>query len=185
MEGKNILLILGVMLLVSAGFGWPLLAAAYYEKQARENRGEPPRFDERQRLARQRGGNHALYVLIGFLIVWACLDMGGWFGWTGSVLDLVLCALPLTLGVWTADCVLHSAFSGWKEKNTSDSFALSLMVIIANFISPFWIGGFLKSRLPGFFAMGSVLALGGVYLYQHVLLPRMAKQAEDEGEDEP
>ena len=45
MEGKNILLILGVMLLVSAGFGWPLLAAAYYEKQARENRGEPPRFD--------------------------------------------------------------------------------------------------------------------------------------------
>lgn len=79
MDGRTALMILGVMLLVLLGWGWPMLAAVYCEKQEREKGGEPDSFDERQKLARQRAGNHALYVLVGFLAVWACADLGGWF----------------------------------------------------------------------------------------------------------
>ena len=180
MDGKNALLIMGVILLIMIGWGWPMLAAADYEKQAREKRHEPPRFDERQRLARQRAGNHALYVLIGFLAAWACVDLGGWFPWTGSVLDLVFCALPLAWGVWTADCILHDAFLGWKEKNLSEAFSLTTAVFIVNFISPFHMQGLLKSPLPWYLSMGVLLALGGVLLYKYILQPRLAKGKEEE-----
>lgn len=180
MDGRTALMILGVMLLVLLGWGGPMLAAVYCEKQEREKRGEPDSFDERQKLARQRAGNHALYVLVGFLAVWACADLGGWFPWTGSVLDLVLCALPLTWGVWTADCILHDAFTSWKEKNYTDTLSLSIGVIMMNFVTPFWTGGLLKSRAPWYLAFGIVVALGGVVLYKRLLLPRLKKGEEDE-----
>ena len=44
-------------------------------------------------------GNHTLFVLLGFLGAWAAVDQVGRLPWTGSLLDMTLCALMLAWSV--------------------------------------------------------------------------------------
>lgn len=89
--------VITVLLFVFAlsAFVWPLALGVHLELEERKKRGEPPAYDERQKLARLRAGSHAMYTLLFFLVFWAVMDQIGWFDWTSSILDLVLCALML------------------------------------------------------------------------------------------
>lgn len=111
-----------LLLFAALAWLWPPLMAMHLEQEDRKKRNEPPPYDERQRLARMRAGNHALYVLLGFLLVWTAADQFGWFWWTGSMLDMTLCGIILAYGVWSADCVLHDAFASRNDKRPDFEF---------------------------------------------------------------
>lgn len=160
-ETKSIITVC-LLLFAASAFIWPGAYALYLEQQQRKK--EPPRFDERQRLARRQAGNHALYVLLGFLVLWTAVDQTGCFAWTDSILDMVLCALLLTWGVWASDCILHDGFVGWKEKNTSNATALTYCTIMLTFVNTF--SGIVDSWAPFAFAVGNILLLVAVVLYK-------------------
>lgn len=162
-ETKSIITVC-LLLFAASAFIWPGAYAIYLEQQQRKK--ELPRFDERQRLARQQAGNHALYVLLGFLVLWAAVNQIGCFAWTDSVLDMALCALLLTWGVWASDCILHDGFTGWKEKNTSNATALVYCTMMLNFVNTFRMSGIVDSWAPFAFAVGNILLLVVVVLYK-------------------
>ena len=68
-ENMQFILMLGILIFIFGAYFAALAIAGWYDKKERESRGELPMFDERQRLARLRAGNHALYALIVFLIL--------------------------------------------------------------------------------------------------------------------
>lgn len=110
-------LILAVLLAFAlAAFLWPLAAGIYVEQRDRRRRGEPPEYDERQVLARLQAGSRALFVLLGYLTIWAVLELAGWFAWTGKIPLMILYGCLLTLMVWAADCILHDAWAGWSQR---------------------------------------------------------------------
>jgi len=134
-EGTRKLVLAGLLVFAMAGFLWPLAAGIYMEEMDRRRRGEPPEYDERQALARLRAGVHALYALLGYLAVWAALDLAGWFAWTGDIPMMVLFGGVWTLMVWTADCILHDAWTGWSQRKQSFQ-GTAFLIGGINFIFP-------------------------------------------------
>lgn len=171
--------IITVALLVfaAAAWLWPLLAAMQIELEERKKRNEPPEYDERQRLARLRAGNHALYTLLLFLLVWTILDQLGWFAWTQSVLDMALCALILAWGVWASDCILHDGFVRWKDKRKDANASVLVYCISMLFlVRSFCVSEVCASWVPFVFVCANALILAGVVFYKY----RKAKRAEIE-----
>lgn len=169
-----------LFIFVLSAFIWPFALGIHLELEGRKKRNEPPQYDERQKLARQRAGNHALYVLLGFLALWAVVDQLGWFGWTGSVLDMVLCAMMTAWCVWASDCILNDAFVTWKNKQTGPSgpavtYATLMIVWTHNFRSGMEV---VDSWAPFVFACGNlaVLSIVAVYKYRR---DKKAAQEED------
>lgn len=158
----------GLILFAILAWLWPLLAAIQIEEEDRKRRNEPPQYDERQRIARLRAGNHTLFVLLGFLGIWTVVDQFGWFAWTGSVLDMTLCALILSWGVWASECILHDAFITWKDKR-KDANALALVYCWMLF---FWTNPsdsgpeVCDSWMPFIFSCVYAVVLTGVVIYK-------------------
>lgn len=174
-ETKTIVTV-GLLLFAAIAWLWPLLLGMHLEMEERKKRKEPPQYDERQRLSRMRAGSHALYAVLGFLLVWAALDQLGRFDWTGSILDMTLCAMLLAWCVWASDCILHDAFVTWKDKR-KDADVLSL-----NYcgLMIFWTrpdsGLLCESWLPMIFSISSTAVLLGICIYK----ARKRKKAEIE-----
>jgi len=146
---------------------WPLMMGIYLEVEEQKKRNEPPQYDERQRLARMQAGNHALFVLVGFLNLWAVIDQLEWFPWTASILDMVLCAMLLAWCVWMSECILCDAFVTWKNKNLGPSgSAFFYVTVMINWTYNFWTTGIIDSAAPFVFACGNMLALCIVILYK-------------------
>lgn len=101
-----------VVLAVACGL-WPITVAIYESWQ--EAKKLPPRFDERQRLTQAQAGLHALGALVVYLLVWSALDIRGGHAWTGEVPPLILMGLLLAHLIWTAECILKGAWTGWKD----------------------------------------------------------------------
>ena len=135
-ETKTVITV-ALLVFALAAWLWPLLTGIQFEREARKKRNEPPEYDERQRIARLRAGNRALYALMGFLLVWMIADQFGWFGWTGSIPDMTLCALILTWGMWSSDCILHDAFVPWKDRRkNADALALVYCWMLFSWTNP-------------------------------------------------
>lgn len=118
-----------------------------------------------------------MYVLLCFLVLWAIIDQIGWFDWTASILDLVLCALILTWCVWASDCILHDCFSGWKDKRKdADTMALTYCMPMAMFVRPFCDCDITASWVPFIFACANAVVSCIVLLYKW----RKTKHAERE-----
>lgn len=168
----------GLVLFAILAWLWPLMAAMQMELEARKRRGDPPQYDERQRIARLQAGNHALFALLGFLGVWTVADQFEWFDWTGSVLDMTLCALILAWGVWAADCILHDAFVTWKDKRKdADAWALAYCWILFIWTNPSDSGPEIcDSWMPFLFSCVYAVVLTGVVIYK----ARRRKRAEIE-----
>ncbi len=167
-----------LLIFAAAAWIWPLALGIHLEQEARKKRKEPPEYDERQRIARLRAGNHALYALLSFLLVWTIADQFGRFDWTGSMLDMTLCGLILAWGVWTSDCILHDAFITWKDKRKdADALALVYCWTLFHLTSPFNSGSAIfDSWLPFIFSCVYVVVLAGVIFYK----VRKRKRAEAE-----
>lgn len=158
-QGAAIAIVIGVLLLAWLG-PFAMAIQMEWETQKRKKHGEPLDYDERQRLARQRAGNHALYALMGFLALWAVVDQFGWFAWTGVILDMVLCAMMLTWCVWSSECIWSDAFITWKNKQLSASgLAMYWGTLILTNTNTLRSIGILETRLPLLFACGSLAAL--------------------------
>ena len=157
-----------LFIFVLSAFIWPIALGIHLELEGRKKRGEPPAYDERQKLARLRAGSRAMYALLFFLVLWAIIDQTGWFDWTASILDMVLCALMLTWCVWASDCILHDGLIGWKEKrNSSDTFALTYTTTLLLISNSFRSSGVTDSWLPFIFAVADEAVLCAAVLYKY------------------
>lgn len=161
---------------------WPVLLGIHFELEERKKRNEPPDYDERQKLARQRAGNHALYVLLGFLGLWVIVDQIGWFSWTSSVLDMALCAMLLAWGVWMSECILNDAFVTWKNKQLGASGpAVTYITMMMTWTDNFHSTGTADSWMPFIFACGNMAVLCVVMIYKHRRDKRLAKLDAEDG----
>lgn len=157
---------IGMLILVFGSYFGIMGAIGWLDKQEREKRGEPPRFDERQRIARLRAGSHALCALVVFLILWTILNQLG-YPWAQSIWTMLSCALLLTWGVWAVDCILHDGLIGWKEqKSTPNTFALTYTWLLYFPINTLRSTGLTDSWLPFIFLMIDMSALGIAALYK-------------------
>lgn len=145
---------------------WPLALGIYMEQQDQKKRSEPPRFDERQKLARLRASVHGLYALLGLLAVWTALDVAGLAAWTDSVIDLFLCALALFHSVWALDCLLHDAYTGWRSKPHDNGAAALIAMYLFFLTNAFRSGAVTATWLPLLFAGGGFAAVCGGALWQ-------------------
>lgn len=167
----------GLLLFALAAWLWPLLAAIQIEEQERKKRGEPPQYDERQKIARLRAGNHALFALLGLLLAWTMADQFGWFDWTGSLLDMTICGMILAWGVWAAECILHDAFVTWKDKRKdADALALVYCWMLFFWTNPLAGPKVCDSWIPFCFSCVYVAVLSGIIIYK----TRKRKRAEAE-----
>lgn len=161
---------IGIIALIFGAFLFAMGLAAYYDEQEREKRGEPPRYDERQRIVRLRAGNRALAALVVYLVLWTiCSQLG--YAWAQSIWSMLFSALFLVWGVWSVDCVFHDGFIGWKEqKNTPDYLAMTVTWLLYptayNFKGISW--------MPLLFVSADVVVLGAVLLYKRRKEKRMA-----------
>lgn len=152
--------VIGMLALLFGAYLGTLGLVAYYDRKEHEKRGEPPRFDERQRTARLRAGNHALWALLLFLTAWTILNQLG-YAWAQNIWAMLFCALLLTWGVWAADCILHDGLLGWKEKkNLPDTFALTYTWVLFYPMDLFRKAGVTDSWLPVLFVAVDCIAIG-------------------------
>lgn len=157
----------GLLLFAALAWLWPLLLGMQMEMEERKKRNEPPQYDERQRIARLRAGNHTLFVLIGFLIAWTAADKFGRFDWTGSLLDMTLCGLILAWCVWASECILRDAFTTWKDKRkNADALSVYYCGLILFWINPASGPGLCGSWAPFIFACAGTAALFGIVIYK-------------------
>lgn len=168
-----------LFIFVLSAFIWPIALGMHLELEGRKKRGEPPAYDERQKLARLRAGSHAMYVLLFFLVLWAIINQLGWFDWTKSVLDLVLCAMLLTWCAWASDCILHNGFSSWKDKRKdADVMVITFSLPMAEVVRSLCDSDITASWVPFIFVCVDMVIFGAVLLYKW----RREKYAEREEE---
>jgi len=176
--------LIGLLVFVVFAWIWPYAMAIQIEWEDRKKRGDPPDYDERQKLARLKAGNHALYVLIGYLMLWVVVDQIGWFAWTGYTLDMVLCGLILAWCVRMSECILNDALVSWKDKQLGASgsavFSATLMLTWTN---GFKSTGIVDSVVPLVFACGNLAALCIVVLYKHWKDKKLEKLDVGDGEE--
>ena len=163
-----------LLIFAAAAWIWPLAMGIHLEQEARKKRNEPPEYDERQRIARLRAGNHALYALLSFLLVWTIADQFGRFDWTGSMPDMTLCALLLSWSVWAGDCILHDGFVSWKDKRKdANASVLTYCISMLFFVRAFCASEVCASWAPFLFACGNAAAMTAVVIWK----ARKEKQA--------
>lgn len=101
-------------------------AVLCWETLSYRKRGENPPyqelFDERQTMIRRRAATHALWMLIGYLVLWWILDMwfqgeGAW-AWTRRPAVLIVGGLCLAMSVFAGECALRDAYEGWNTKKS-------------------------------------------------------------------
>lgn len=188
----NTKMIVVTVLMVICGIFWigPMCLALRVEAQERKKRGElPPNkalYDERQTIIRLRAGAHALFVLGGYLVLWAALDLiggkkGGW-AWTGEVAPLVFGGVMLAAVVWTVECTLRDAAVGWNQKNGAANQA-GMYALYASLLVN-WVGTFLEG---GNIVLGCVMfltcmGLAVVAVVTIYAMRRRKKRLEQEGE---
>ena len=80
---------------VLSAFIWPIALGIHLEMEGRKKRGEPPAYDERQKLARLRAGSHAMYALL-FLLD----EIGPGSGFMRADADLVRVGVGLHPARW-------------------------------------------------------------------------------------
>lgn len=185
MSGKaQTIFLICLLVFVALSWIWPYAMAIQIEWEARKKRGDPPDYDERQKLARLRAGNHALYVLLGFLMLWLIVDQFDWFAWTGAIIDMVLCALMLTWCVWSSECILNDAFVTWKNKQLGASgLALTYASLMLTWINNFKSIGIIDSRIPFVFACGNMAVLCTVMIYKYRKDKKLATTDAGDGEE--
>ena len=184
MDTKEIIFI---VMMVICGILWlgPMCIAISIEDQERKKRGELPPgkalYDERQTIIRLRAGIHALFALIGYLVLWALLDFFGPWAWTGEVAPLVFGGVMLAAVVWTVECTLRDAAVGWNQKKdttgpmTTYSSCLMCCAMWGNIL---WEdGGFVLSAVLYLTALG--LAVMDLVIY---VKHRRKKRLEQEDE---
>lgn len=171
--GRGVLIF--TVFIALAGLVWPIAAGASTARADRKRRGDPPMFDERQVLARLRAAVHTLFALLGLLVLWTVLDLSGRFSWTGSMTDLLLCALPLVHAAWSADCILHGAYTGWRGRPDTDTLAVTASLYFCFLPNAFRMGKLIETALPMVVSCSCSLLLAGVVLYQ----ARREKRGED------
>ncbi|MDE7261019.1 MAG: hypothetical protein K2N78_02995 [Oscillospiraceae bacterium] len=156
---------------------WPYAMALQIEWEDRKKRGEPPDYDERQKLARLQAGNHALYTLLGFLLLWVAVDQIGWFAWTGYIQDMVLCGLMLAWCVWASECILNDAFVSWKNsKKIGPSGSAGIYgTLMLTWTNSFRSSGIIDSWVPACFACGNLVVLLAVTVYKERKDKKLAK----------
>ena len=104
--------VLLAVLVVFAILAWlfPLIAGLYMEEQERKKRGEPDnskaRYDERQKLIRLEAGNHALYALGAYMLLWLVLEYLDVLRWEARTVTLLSAGVLLALLVWSGECIL-------------------------------------------------------------------------------
>ena len=119
MKVENVILI---TVLVIAGLIYilPMAAGLYIERQDRKKRGEPDPekalYDERQRLIRLEAGNHALYIVYAYLVVWLVLEACGVLAWPDRMMPLLGGGLILSLLVWDGECIFRDARMGYNQR---------------------------------------------------------------------
>ena len=118
MKVENVILI---TVLVIAGLIYilPFAAGIYIEQHDRKKRGEPDPekalYDERQRMIRLEAGNHALYAVYAYLVVWIVLEVGGVLAWPDRMIPLLGGGLILSLLVWDGECIFRDARMGYNQ----------------------------------------------------------------------
>lgn len=90
----------------------------------------------------------------------------GRFSWAGSMTVLLLCALPLVHSVWPADCILHSAYTGWRGRPDTDTLAVTASLYFCFLPNAFRMGGLIETALPIVVSCSCSLLLAGIALYQ-------------------
>ena len=178
MDTDKIILIVVMTICVIFWLG-PMCGAMYIEAQERKKRGELPPgkalYDERQTIIRLRAGVHALFALVGYLAVWAVLDLiggrkGGW-AWTGEVAPLTFGGAMLAMVVWTAECTLRDAAVGWNQKNGAAG-QVSISTIYAPYLM-FWGSNFLEK---GHTVLGCVMLLSSAGLFMVLIVTLYAER---------
>ena len=112
------------VLVIFAVLVWlmPIVAGAYIEEKERKKRGEPDEskalYDERQKLIRLEAGNHALYALGTYLMVWAVLELAEALLWEDRTITLLMGGLLLAVVVWSGECILRGAMLGFNQRKT-------------------------------------------------------------------
>ena len=120
METTEKIVLAVIFALLFVAWMGPAIAMGYIEEKDRKRRGEPPKekalYDERQRTIRLQASQWTLLALVGYLILWAVLHLGGWFEWTNEIVGWILCGGVLSAAVWQGYCILHDAVVGWNQK---------------------------------------------------------------------
>lgn len=167
---------------VLSAFIWPIALGIHLELEGRKKRGEPPAYDERQKLARLRAGSRAMYALLFFLVLWAIVDQIGCFDWTASVLDLVLCALMLTFVVWSGECILRGAMLGFNQRKSESGQIISYFSLGACWTI---IGGTNTDAMSSSLRAVQML-MGGSFLILGILMlyARYKRRRSDAGDGE-
>lgn len=188
MDTKTIALI---VMMVILGIFWigPMYLAVRAGDQLRKKRGElPPKafYDERQTIIRLRAGIHALFALVGYLILWAALDLiggqkGGW-AWTGEVVPLAFGGVILAVEVWTVECTLRDAAVGWNQKNGAAA-PRGMYPVYAAYLAIFGISFLINGNA----VMGCVMSLSAAGLLVVIVVTvyavrRRKKQPDQEDE---
>ena len=185
MDTDKIVLIVVMSICVIFWLG-PLCGAVYVEAQERKKRGElPPNkalYDERQTIIRLRAGVHALFILGGYLVLWALLDLFGGWAWTKEVAPLVWGSVVLTTVVWAVECTLRDAAVGWNQKDG----AANQMGLSAFYVSYLMIWG-LRFLEEDHRVLGCVLLLSCAGLFVVLIATvyaerRRKKRPNQEGE---
>lgn len=172
MKIENVILI---TVLVVAGLIYilPMAAGLYIERQDRKKRGEPDPekalYDERQRLIRLEAGNHALYIVYAYLVVWLVLEACGVLAWPDRMLPLLCGGVILSLLVREGECILRDARMGYNQrKNEGGQIAAYFIMGACWMLTGALNLGNLSSKVLSMvqIPMGSMyLLLGGLMLY--------------------
>jgi len=116
MSGMLIVWLIVFLVAVIAFMFAPFVYALHREGKTAKARGEQSRFDERQRLLRCGAAMHALFCVLIFLLIWACLDLSGMYAWTQESFVCAMLAVILAYGVWMGECILRDVAIGWNTK---------------------------------------------------------------------
>lgn len=118
MKVENVILI---TVLVIAGLIYilPFAAGIYIEQHDRKKRGEPDPekalYDERQRMIRLEAGNHALYAVYAYLVVWIVLEAVEVLTWPDRMVPILGGGLLFSMLVWNGECILRDARMGYNQ----------------------------------------------------------------------
>ena len=167
----------------------PFAVGICLEQQDRKKRGEPDtgkaQYDERQKLIRLKASQHALYVLIVYLMVWMVAEAGELLPWEDRTAALLAGGLMLALVVWNGECILRGAMLGFNQrKNEGGQIAMYLILGFCWTLMG-WVN--LDGALKGYLGLVQLM-LGGSWLIQGILMlyarrrRKLAEQGLDAGD---
>lgn len=164
--------VLLAVLVIFAILAWlfPLIAGIYMEEQERKKRGEPDnskaRYDERQKLIRLEAGNHALYALGAYMLLWLILEYLDMLRWEARTVTLLSAGVLLALLVWSGECILRGAMLGFNQRRNESG-----QIIMYFSLGLCWtvIGGSNLEAMSG--SLGAMqLLMGGSFFILGILM---------------